>query len=78
MSLAKLSDTSAFVTLLAGNDIHTSAYSSRYRAMLDLSAGRDLLRRCSEVWLHLNELVKNRKKCILDETLRCIRAGAGR
>lgn len=75
MSLTKLSDTSAFVTLLAGDDIHTSAYSSRYRAMLDLSAGRDLLRRCTEVWPHLNELVKNRKKCILDETLRCIRAG---
>ena len=77
MSLTRLSDTSAFVTLLAGDDVHTSSYSSRYRAMLDLSSGRDLLQRCTAVWPHLNELVKNRKRCILDETIRCIEAGTG-
>ncbi len=75
VSLTRLSDTSALVTLLAGDDVHTSAYSSRYRVLLDLSAGRSLLRRCTAVWPHLNELVKNRKKCILEETLRCIGAG---
>ena len=43
--------------------------------MLDLSPGEDLLRRCFGVWPHLDHLVKNRKKCILDETLEFIRGG---
>ena len=71
----KLSDTSALVMLLMGDSIHTSSYSRRYRAMLDLSPGRDLMERCTSVWPHLNELVWNRKSAILEETASCIRDG---
>ena len=76
MYVGYLSDTSAFVTLLAGREVHTSPASLRYLDMLDLSPGEDLLRRCYEVWPHLDQLVKNRKKCVLEETLECISAGA--
>lgn len=76
MALTRLSDTSALVTLLAGEDVHVSPYSSRYRDLLDLSAGGDFLRRCAEVWPHLDQLVKNRKTCIQDEVFACIRGGA--
>lgn len=76
MALTRLSDTSALVTLLAGEDVHVSPYSSRYRDLLDLSAGGDFLRRCAEVWPHLDQLVKNRKTCIQDEVFECIQGGA--
>ena len=76
MYAGRLSDTSAFVTLLAGRDVHTSPASLRYLDMLDLSHGEDLLRRCYMVWPHLDQLVKNRKRCVLEETLECISAGA--
>ena len=71
----KLSDTSAFVTLLAGRNVHTSPHALRYLDMLDLSPGEDLIRKCLNVWPHLDQLVKNRKRCILDETLECLRGG---
>ena len=77
MYAGRLSDTSAFVTLLAGREVHNSPASLRYMDMLDLSPGEDLLDRCRMVWPHLDQLVKNRKKCILEETLECISAGAG-
>ena len=76
VTLTRLSDTSALVTLLAGEDVHVSPYSSKYRDLLDLSAGGDFLRRCAEVWPHLDQLVKNRKTCIQDEVFECIRGGA--
>ena len=76
MYAGRLSDTSAFVTLLAGREVHTSPASLRYMNMLDLSPGEDLLRRCNMVWPHLDQLVKNRKKCVLEETLECISTGA--
>lgn len=77
MYAVKLSDTSAFVTLLAGRDVHTSHHALRYLDMLDLSPGEDLIRKCLNVWPHLDQLVKNRKRCILDETLECLRGGMG-
>lgn len=73
MNPAKLSDTSAFVSLLAGDTIHTSAYSNRYRTMLDLSAGMYLLNECRIFHPYLEELVKNRKWFILNEAIRDIR-----
>ena len=75
MYAVKLSDTSAFVTLLAGRDVHTSPHTLRYLDMLDLSPGEGLIRKCLNVWPHLDQLVKNRKRCILDETLECLRGG---
>ena len=75
MALTRLSDTSALVTLLAGKDVHIGPYSSRYRDLLDLSGGGDFLRRCTGVWPHLDQLVKNRKTCIQDEVFECIRGG---
>lgn len=75
MFTGRLSDTSAFVELLAGREVHTSPASLRYMDMLDLYPGEDLLHRCFMVWPHLDQLVKNRKKCILEETLECISAG---
>lgn len=75
MYAVKLSDTSAFVTLLAGRNVHTSHHALRYLDMLDLSPGEDLIRKCLNVWPHLDQLVKNRKRCILDETLECLRGG---
>ena len=75
MYAGRLSDTSAFVTLLAGREVHTSPASLKYLDMLDLSPGKGLMRRCSGVWPHLDQLVKNRKECILNETLECISGG---
>lgn len=75
MYAGSLSDTSAFVTLLAGREVHTSTASLRYLDMLDLSSGEELLHRCFSVWPHLDQLVKNRKECILKETLECISGG---
>lgn len=76
MNPAQLSSTSAFVSLLAGDAIHTSIYSTRYRGMLDLSSGMHLLNECSVFSPYLAELVKNRKWIILDEVLRGIQQGA--
>lgn len=75
MYAVKLSDTSAFVTLLAGREVHTSPHTLRYLDMMDLSPGEDLIRKCLSVWPHLDQLVKNRKRCILDETLDCLSGG---
>ena len=77
MYAVKLSDTSAFVTLLAGREVHTSPHTLRYLDMMDLSPGDDLIRKCLRVWPHLDQLVKNRKRCILDETLECLSGGIG-
>lgn len=75
MTRHKLADTSAFVTLLAGDDVHTSDYASKYRDTLDLSSGESLLRRSRLVWPHLDQLVKNRKSCILELVTECIAGG---
>ena len=77
MYAVKLSDTSAFVTLLAGREVHTSPHALRYLNMMDLSPGEGLIRKCIRVWPHLDQLVKNRKRCILDETLECLSGGIG-
>ena len=77
MSAGELSDTSAFVTILAGRGIHTSPQSQKYLDMLDLSAGEELIRRCSRVWPHLDQLVKNRKWCIMEYVMGCLSEGMG-
>lgn len=75
MSVGVLSDTSALVTIMAGRNIHTSPQSMTYLDMLDLSPGNELIRRCHDVWPHLDQLVKNRKWCIMNETMRCLATG---
>lgn len=75
MSAGELSDTSAFVTILAGREIHTSPQSQKYLDMLDLSAGEELIRRCNRVWPHLDQLVKNRKWCIMECVMGCLAEG---
>lgn len=71
--MTRLSDTSALVSLLAGNRIHSGRYATKYRSMLDLEAGRPMLDSCLSVWPHLDELVINRKWCILQEIINSIR-----
>lgn len=75
MPSIQLSDTSAFVMLLLGNSIHTSQNSQRYMEMLDLTAGQELLKDCTMVWPHLDELVINRKSIILQEVKASIQSG---
>lgn len=65
----KLSDTSAFVLLLAEGMIHTSKNSKAYLKRLDLDAGKELLAKCNKIWPHYSEVIKNRKKCIFDLAL---------
>ncbi len=72
MKLRTISDTSALVLLLDNPPVYGSDYTSAYRNMLDLSAGFELMRQCYEIWPHLDQIIKNRKKCILDETLRSL------
>ena len=68
----RISDTSALVSLLDDPPTHTSHYSVEYRKQLDLSSGLFLLEKCTNIWPYLSELVKNRKKCIMDEVLHCL------
>ena len=64
-----LSDTSSVVLLLSEGAIHTSARSKRYLRMLNLDSGKALHSECIKVWQHYGEVIKNRKKCIMDIVL---------
>ena len=64
-----LSDTSSVVLLLSEGAIHTSARSKRYLRMLNLDSGKALHSECIKVWQHYGEVIKNRKKCIMDVVL---------
>ena len=70
-----LSDTSALVMLWAQGAVHTSRGARAYLKLLDLDAGRGLLARCGRVWPHYDQVIKNRKRRILDIALQ--RTGRG-
>ena len=72
---AALSDTSALVLLWAQGTVHTSSDSRAYLNMLDLGSGGALLSRCNAVWPHYDQVIKNRKKCVLDLALQHMRQG---
>jgi len=61
----RLSSSSAMVLAWAAGSIHTSPQSQSYLAMLDLSAGEELLVKCNAIWPHYSENIKNRKHAIL-------------
>ena len=61
-----LSDTSAMILLWTGGAIHTSRNAKAYLKLVNLDAGRRLFNRCNKIWNHYDEVIKNRKKCILD------------
>lgn len=53
------------VTLLTGDEIHTSDIAKRFLGMLDLEPVRPFVEGCLDFWPHYDHLVKNRKSCIL-------------
>ncbi len=59
--MLKLSATSALVMLWAGEGCCRSERGRCYLGGLDLSGGRELYRRCNEVWPHYAEVIRNRK-----------------
>ena len=61
-----LSDTSALVLLWAQGVAHTSKNARTYLESLNLDSGAVLFKKCNAVWNHYDEVIKNRKKCILD------------
>ena len=65
-------DTAALVLLLSQNAVHTSPYSRKYLAALNLDSGRRMLSVCNKIWPHYDEVIQNRKKMLLDLTLRII------
>ncbi len=65
----KLSDTSSLVLLYSQGEIHTSKNSKAYLKLLDMNPGKTLLSECNKIWPHYGEVIKNRKKCILDLAL---------
>ncbi len=64
-----LSDTSALVLLLTDGAVHTSKHSKKYLGMLNLDSGRALYSECDRIWPHYGEVIKNRKRCIMDLVL---------
>ncbi len=64
--LTLLDATSPLVILWANGTIHTSKSSKKYLKLLDLSSGKALLSQCNQIWPHYGEVIKNRKKCILN------------
>ena len=64
-----LSDTSALVLLLADGAVHTSRHSKKYLGMLNLDSGKTLYSECGRIWPHYGEVIKNRKRCIMDLVL---------
>ena len=65
-------DTSSLVLLWSDGVIHTSKMSKKFLSLLDLDSGRQLLSQCNEVWPHYDQVIKNRKKCILESVLESI------
>ena len=54
------------VTLMAGDEVHTSDIAKRFLGMLDLEPVRPFVEGCLRFWPHYDHLVKNRKSCILN------------
>ncbi len=63
------------VTLLAGDEIHTSSIVKKFLDMLDLEPGRPFVEECLRFWPHYDHLVKNRKSCILNLACNAIANG---
>lgn len=61
-----LAATSSLVLLWEGGKIHTSKLSQQYRKLISLSAGKPLFDRCNLVWVNYDQVIKNRKNCILN------------
>ncbi|HUT06448.1 MAG TPA: class I SAM-dependent methyltransferase [Nitrosopumilaceae archaeon] len=61
-----LASTSALVLLWGGAEIHKSKLSQNYRKLIDLNSGRKLIAKCNKVWDHYDQVIKNRKNCILN------------
>ncbi len=60
-----ISSTSAAVILLAEGRVHTSPLARRFLGMLNLDSGRWLHVKLARYWTHYDQIVKNRKSCIL-------------
>ncbi len=71
---APLSATSALVLLWSGPESYRSRQARRYLELLDLSAGIPLHERCSGIWPHYGEVIKNRKHCIMELMEQCASA----
>jgi len=71
---APLSATSALVLLWSGPESYRSREARRYLDLLDLSAGLPLHERCSGIWPHYGEVIKNRKHCIIELMEECAAA----
>ena len=52
--------------LWADGAVHTCRHSKKYLNLLDLDSGRALHSECVRIWPHYGEVIKNRKKCIMD------------
>ena len=61
-----LASTSALVLLWEESEIHTSELSQHYKKLIDLNSGRKLITKCNQVWAHYDQVIKNRKNCILN------------
>lgn len=70
-----ISDTSALVLLWMQDSVHTSRRAKAYLESLNLESGRELYKKCSSVWPHYGEVIKNRKGCILDMAMRLTGSG---
>lgn len=70
-----LSDTSALVLLWAQGAAHTSKNARMYLESLNLDSGAELFKKCNAVWNHYDEVIKNRKKCILDMSRHVLKDG---
>ena len=68
-----ISETSALVLLLADGAVHTSKSARTYLESLNLNAGRELFQRCNDIWDHYDEVIKNRKHCILNVARQAVR-----
>jgi len=64
-----MSSTSSLILLWARPPVHTSPAARAYLRLLDLSDGEELLRRCDAIWRHYGEVIKNRKRQILNLVL---------
>lgn len=64
--LNKLSSTSALVLLWAEGHNHKNRLSSKYFRLINLSPAKELYLKCNQVWPFYSEVIKNRKKCVLD------------
>lgn len=61
-----ISDTSALVLLWANGKIHTSKNAKAYLKTLDLRSGKRLFAKCNKIEKNYDQVIKNRKKCILN------------